>query len=220
MAKQALKTIGNVGLSDKDVVGLNEQLVSSLKWMRDRVLNAPPRCVEVMDRSTFFLFLDGACTEKAPGVSWSGTSVGGVLCDSQGQRLQYFGEVLDESITGLWGARERKQLIFEAEILPYSIALRLWGSLLKGACVFVFIDNEAAKFSWISGTADSAIVSSMLKLGLEMECDINLAPYFCRVPSYSNLGDDPSRGKFDELNAAGAIRRMVDRASLFELAGG
>ena len=119
-----------------------------------------------------------------------------------------------------WGARERKQLIFEAEILPYSIALRLWGSLLKGACVFVFIDNEAAKFSWISGTADSAIVSSMLKLGLEMECDINLAPYFCRVPSYSNLGDDPSRGKFDELNAAGAIRRMVDRASLFELAGG
>lgn len=92
--------------------------------------------------------------------------------------------------------------------------------MLEGACAFVFIDNEAAKFSWISGTADSRVVSTILKRGLEMECDINLAPYFCRVPSYSNLGDDPSRGKFDELNAAGATRGMVDHASLFELSGG
>ena len=95
-----------------------------------------------------------------------------------------------------------------------------WNRLLQGACAFIFIDNEAAKFSWISGTADSRVVSTILKRGLELECDINLSPYFCRVPSYSNLGDDPSRGRFNELDGKGASRCHIDRATLFELSGG
>ena len=84
--------------------------------MHDRVLHAPPRCVEVRDHPTFFIFLDGACTTKSPDTPWSGTSVGGVLCDRMGRCLHYFGEVLDESITGLWSKGDRTQLIYEAEV--------------------------------------------------------------------------------------------------------
>ncbi len=160
------------------------------------------------------------CTTKSPDAPWSGTSVGGVICDQMGRCLHSFGEVLDESITELWSKGDRTQLIYEAEVLPYSIALHLWKKLLPGVCAFIFIHNEAAKFSWVSGTADSRVVSTILRRRLGMECDTNLPPYFCRVPSYSNLGDDPSRGRFDELERQGASRCHVDRATLFELSGG
>ncbi len=64
MGKQAFQTIADVGLDDKDVSGLSHQLIYSLNWMHDRVLHAPPRCVEVKYRPTFFIFLDGALHHK------------------------------------------------------------------------------------------------------------------------------------------------------------
>ena len=123
-----------------------------------------------------------------------------------------------------YGARVTGHTLYmRRKFLPYSIALHLWKKLLQGVCAVIFIDNEAAKFSWVSGTADSRVVSiesTILRRGLGMECGINLSPYFCRVPSHSNLGDDPSRGRFDELEKQGASRCHVDRATLFELSGG
>ena len=63
--------------------------------------------------------------------------------------------------------------------------------------------------------------STILRCGLGMECDIiyhlTLAE-FLHTPS--NLGDDPSRGRLDELEKQGAPRCHVDRVALFELSGG
>ena len=41
--------------------------------------------------------------------------------------------------------------IFEAEIVPYIVALFLWRKFLKGKCLFAFIDNEGARSAWITG---------------------------------------------------------------------
>ena len=79
-----------------------------------------------LEDETAFLFLDGACT--APGEeehSWSGASVGGVLLNDKGSPLYHFGYVVPEDIVASWGPADKQQYIFEAEVLPFAIALHL-----------------------------------------------------------------------------------------------
>ena len=42
------------------------------------------------------------------------------------------------------------------------------------------------------------------------EAAIDLHPFFAHVPTHSNLGDDPSRGRFNELERLGAKRTLLD----------
>ena len=147
IAKQALKTIGTVGLGLSDMTPLSCEVTRSLEWMRDRILCGPPREVNVVARETFHVFLDGACTPKDESNAWSGTSIGGVLCDNAGNILRFFGAVLSDDITSCWSEGVREQLVYEAEVLPYSVALSVWSNYIRDSCLFVYIDNEASRFS-------------------------------------------------------------------------
>ena len=217
MAKQSLKVIGGVGLGLSDMSPLSPEVVQSLEWMRDRVLKGPPREINIMGRDTCRIFLDGACTPKDNSVAWSGTSIGGVLCDNSGNILRFFGEVLPDSITSRWSEGIREQLVYEAEVLPYSVALSLWQDYIRDSCLFVYIYNEASRFSWIAGTADRSLVQKMIHRALCLEADISTYPYFNRVPSHSNLADDPSRGKFDTLLSLGGVRDRIPLCDLLLL---
>lgn len=217
MAKQSLKVIGGVGLGLSDMSPLSPEVVQSLEWIRDRVLKAPPREINIMGRDTYHIFLDGACTPKDNSVAWSGTSIGGVLCVNSGNILRFFGEVLPDSITSRWSEGIREQLVYEAEVLPYSVALSLWQDYIRDSCLFVYIDNEASRFSWIAGTADRSLVQKMIHRALCLEADISTYPYFNRVPSHSNLADDPSRGKFDTLLSLGGVRDRIPLCDLMLL---
>ena len=84
------------------------------------------------------------------------------------------------------------------------------GGILEHACVFVFIDNEAAKACWIAGFAQSLTARRVIHNGTVREAAIDLHPFFSRVPTHSNLADDPSRGRFNELERLGARRTSVD----------
>lgn len=110
-------------------------------------------------------------------------------------------------------------MIFEAEVMPYLVALKLWQKELPGKTVFVFIDNEAARAAWINASADSEFASKMVRLGVSCEAAMDLIPYFCRVPTFSNLADGPSRGQFDLSVFCGAKRIRVDGKMLSECAG-
>ena len=79
----------------------------------------------------------------------------------------------------------------------------------KDCCVFVFIDNEAAKASWITASAHSDIAQHVLHQGTLLEAKLNVWPYFLRVPTSSNFGDDSSRGRFQKLYQMGASRTDV-----------
>ena len=109
------------------------------------------------------------------------------------------------------------QHIFEAEVLPYALALLLWADLLTDCCVFAFIDNEAAKASWIAGYANSPVASAIIHHGTVLEADNCVAPFFVRVPTTSNMGDDPSRGHFHLLEQFGARRTMVTDETILKL---
>ena len=60
-------------------------------------------------------------------------------------------------------------LVFEAEILPYNLALHCWGGLLS---------------------------KKHVHQGTLKESELDTIPYFCRVPTSSNLADGPSRLDF------------------------
>eukprot|EP00438_Fugacium_kawagutii_P018747 Skav204386 [mRNA] locus=scaffold2947:24764:26011:+ [translate_table: standard] len=208
-AQKALHAIGDVGLCTKPMRPLSEEVHHSLTWLRDRVVKSEPRRVEVADRPVFHLFLDGACSEPSSGDEWSGTSVGGVLLDSAGKFISFFGKILDPNLVKTWGREGQKQFVFEAEVLPYSVALETWKDILAGACIFVYIDNEAAKSAWITGFADSKVARRMLHFGTHLEAALDVHPYFCRVPTFSNIADLPSRGKFSFLLDRGAVESLI-----------
>ncbi len=158
-------------------------------------MDARPQ-VSVSSRETFHIFLDGACAPKVASDDWTGTSIGGALCDNAGNIPRFFGEVLSDDITACWSEGVREQLVYEAEVLPYSVALHVWHSYIRGSCLFVYIDNEASRFSWIAGTAVRSLVQRMTHRALCLESDLATYPYFNRAQSHSNLGADPSRGRF------------------------
>ena len=219
-AKTALRSIGSAALLGKVERPLKLKTVNSLEWMMERVLRCKPRRIDTSVKETMFLFLDGACSPKLSGEQWSGTSIGGVVFDPSGKALECFGEMLPDEVTEAWSKGLKEQLVFEAEILPYLVALSIWSALLENKLLFVFIDNEAAKSSWISGSADSSLVESMLHKGTMLESRLNVSAYFCRVPTHSNVSDGPSRGFFDVCLGMGASRIAVNAQHLIEIALG
>lgn len=54
--------------------------------------------------------------------------------------------------------------------------------------------------------AQSEFCRKVIHGGTVLEGDIDAWPYFCRVPTFSNIADWPSRGEFVELIKRGAIR--------------
>ena len=153
---------------------------TALEWFIQSVLSGPLGA------------LDGACSESNPDEAWSGTSVGAVLANNEGQVIRYFGHVVDEKLVKTWGSESQVQHVFEAEVLPYALCLMVWGDILRSKCVFAFIDNEAAKASWISGFAHSMVARTVIHHGTVLKAQLDIHPFFSPVPTFSNFGDEPS----------------------------
>eukprot|EP00435_Cladocopium_sp_Y103_P042438 s2135_g11.t1 len=208
-AKSALHEIGSVGLACRDMSPLSESVKRSLIWMKERVVTSVPRKIDFVDTETFYLFLDGACTDFSESSAWSGTSIGGVLVFPDGSVRQCFGEILPRELMAGWGRDDQQQYIFEAEVMPYAVSLLLWKDILRRKCIFVFIDNEGARAAWISGFASTRASQHMLHIGTSVEAQLESHPYFARVPTHSNIGDAPSRGRFHVIEKFGGRRMRV-----------
>ena len=80
--------------------------------------------------------------------------------------------------------------------------------------MFAFIDNEGARSAWIVGFASTKAAQHMLHIGMTIEAKLSVHPYCARIPTHSNLGDAPSRGKFSVVEKFGGKRIMVPRKFL------
>ncbi len=219
VAKQALASVGSPSLLGRPLQPLTDEVIFHLKWLRDRVLDGKPREISLSEAPTWYLFTDGACSAFDASCSWSGTSIGAVLFGPSGEGVASFGEMLSEEVTRPWRVQNKEQLVYEAEVMPYIVALSVWADHLAGCNLFIFIDNEAAKSSWISASADTKHVRSMLHLGAMIESDLHVQSFFCRVPTHSNIAAFPSRGLFDRCVALGAARQRVPHDLLVKCAG-
>ena len=144
---------------------------------QDRIVDAIPRVVSCKDAQTFYMFFDGAC-EPADGGHMK-TTVGGVLFGPNGQCLSCFGREVPQCVTAHWSGGKRKQLVFEAEVMPYLLGLHLWGHVVKNELLLIFLDNEGARHSWISGSADSFYARKMIHNGTLFEAKLCIGAHFC-----------------------------------------
>ena len=216
-AKVALRAIGTPVCLQRDMSPLSDDVRFALQWMRSRVVEAAPRCISCKDSQTFYMFFDGACEPAGDGLVK--TTVGGVLFGPDGRALSCFGREVPACVSAHWSGGERTQLVFEAEVMPYLLGLSLWGHLVRGELLLVFLDNEGARHSWISGSADSFHARRMIHKGTLLEAELAVGTHFARVPTFSNIADAPSRLDFLKCIEMGAEIVEVTDEMMFSCAG-
>ena len=218
-AKKAINLLGKHADNAHNVLDVDRELRAALEWLRNRVVYGSPREVSVAKRKTFLLFLDGACDNESPSLQ---SSVGGVLIDKEAGPQSSFGEIVPNEAVSAWKTKVpkgAKQLNFEAEVMPYVVALKCWADVLRGALLLIFIDNDAARHAWVSASAHSLHASNMIHHALAVEADLGVDAYFCRVPTHSNIADAPSRLDFSVCESIGATRMRVSERHLLSCAG-
>lgn len=141
------------------------------------------------------IFTD-ACYE--PGASSWVCGIGGVLVLPT-REYQFFSIELNLEDRIKLGEQTQKQIIFEAETLAAVVALCLWMPLINSRRLILFVDNEGTKFSLLKAASDNQVVDKLSQLFASVEHESRAYLWLSRVASYSNIADEPSRGKCDSL---------------------
>ena len=180
----------------KDVARLH----ASLKELAAHSAAATPRWLKLRYvEKPVLIFTDAAAD---PGL----VTVGGVLYDPEDGRFEFFGAVLTEETIAPWIAEGKEQVICQAELLAVPLAFVTWEDVIRGREVISFIDNDPARDALVHGISGSASSSEMVRF-TRLFCARNaMGAWYERVPSPSNIADDPSRGRFDRLLNSGARR--------------
>ena len=165
---------------------LSEDLALALQGVGPALVRAPPKTVGPASlRPPIVIFTDGACEPE-------GSSIGGVLFD--GDLIECFGALLEQTLVDTWKTRlDQEQVIGQAELFPVLVARHTWADKVEGRRVIFFIDNDSARLALIKSY--SPVLPS---LRIVMECVAfdfasGLVPWYARVPTESNISDDPSR---------------------------
>ena len=187
-SKLALQATGSPAVKGATCAPLNADVKFGLQWVFERLVESPPREIRAKDVGSLLLFVDRACEPSSERGETLVTSIGAVQVNQLGQGLHFFGLRLPMEVTGPWSRGSKQNLVFEAEVLPCTLALACWGETLKGK----HVDNDGARHSWIRGTADSFYARSMIHSGTLLKSELEGSTYFCRVLTHSNLADGPS----------------------------
>ena len=184
-ARAALHELGSVATSLEPRQPLGDDLSFSVRWLLEHVVLGSPRKVSVGVTECFHVFLDGACERKNGGH----TAVGGVLVNDAGEFVSCFGEELPGTLTRFWAGRGRddKSVIFEAEVLPFALALAIWSDVLENSCTVVYIHKEGTRHLWINGTADSISARRIIHSCAHVEAQLRVVPYLCMCPLIRTL---------------------------------
>ena len=164
------------------------ELERALRFLKHRLETAGPREVSAKEGSTWFLFTD-ACLETTGGL-------GGILYNHQGSVHSWYSQEVPPSLCQDLNPDAKRTIISELEALAVLAGLECLCGHLSSKCedrLVVFIDNEAALGSLISGKASTRVTRSIVDLVAEWEFARCPGLWFERVPSHSNPADGPSR---------------------------
>ena len=137
-------------------------------------------------RKPVHIFTDGAFEDSVAGL-------GAVVFDAEYGWGRVLGGRLSESLLKKLLPLVGKQVISQVELIAaLSVRMNL-AKELAGRRVIIWLDNEAARFGLISGRSPSPSMDSLLRLFASVEDGSPSFTWICRVPSYSNLADGPSK---------------------------
>jgi len=166
---------------------LTLEMEAILMSVCEALSNARPKIIRPRwSCSPVIVFTDGACEDQC-------TSVGGVIFEAGGNP-EAFGAIMAPEVVESWASKVgQKQMIGQAELFPLLVARLTWASKLRGKRVIFFIDNDSARLACIK--AYSPILASLhiIMDCVKWDCANNCSSWYARVPTASNVGDDPSR---------------------------
>ena len=183
----------------------SSDLQLSLSLYDKFLVSGQPRLVSAGMTDTWFIFTD-ASYEIEEGIPTAG--FGGVLVDPAGTCIAHFGFVLHGDDLSRLNPSVKQTIIHECEFLAVAIAIELWKDRIATRQVVSFMANNAVRDSLISGKASGRVTNRILVF--ENETRHCLLMWFARVPSKSNIADDPSRGCFNLLDRLGSTKVEVN----------
>ena len=169
---------------------LDSELHGALRLLARVILETPPRRILVSYPSPVLLFTDAAfdLAGEVPRIG-----LGGVLFDRDSHAFEFFGMVLEVRV-----AEELLEYtanpIAEAETIAMAIALNGWAEKLRGRALLGFIDNESSRHALVKGGSSGVLLSGACDFVTNAEIGLQVAAYWERVPSSSNISDAPPRG--------------------------
>ena len=91
------------------------------------------------------------------------------------------------------------------------LAIRGWSRYLHGRRLFLFVDNEAANYSLISGVSRNLASAELIDTYWNFAVSCEVSAWVERVPSKSIPADDPSWLEVAALLARGVQRIYIQR---------
>ena len=158
--------------------------------------HAEPRRIHLSTDMVWHVYTD-ACYEPTA-QSWK-CGLGGVLVGPNGSKVAFFSISLDDDHMGILGVDTKKTIIFEAELLAMVLAFSVWREYLTAMSVICFVDNNSARDVAISGNGRNFTANSLIDFLLKLEMANCTTPWYTRIPTPSNIADNPSRGDVCEL---------------------
>ena len=172
-----------------------------------------PREVSLTTGRSWYIFTD-ACYEPDNAEKTAG--IGAVLVDQFGRYRGFFSVFLTEDLLAKLNITKRKTIIFECELLAIFVAMTCWSQHLQDSqVVVVCTDNEGVKDALIACQTSSYNATPILVALLQLEFDLKWNAWFSRVPSESNVADDPSRGEIQKLLTQGVQQFQINLDSMW-----
>ena len=190
--KAAVKIISRFSRSNSTTFTLSNVLRGALLTLRDELAKSEPVVVRKAVSKTWTIYTDGAFEPDGE----VRASVGAVLVDDQGMVIECFGIPIGDGLLEDF-LENSEHPIYELEIFPVLLALKIWQERLIGCQVIFYLDNDAARSSLIRAEGATQIAQAMLDQFVKLEKTLRCLPWFARVPSASNPADDASRLVFN-----------------------
>lgn len=173
---------------------VDENLLQSLRFMKDRLANGKPLQIDHRALETWHLYTDAS---YEPETKQGG--IGATLINRKGEVVQWFGFELDQEDCKVFGSEIKQTIIFELELVAAVFSLTVWSDIVSKGLQVLFCDNDGVRHSLIRGSTEGHIPRVLMKIHLKHEAEKNLSTWFARVPAESNLSDYPSRNTSHSL---------------------
>ena len=205
IAKSSLAAVSNHAYSSNSSA-VGEDLRLALTLHKHLLLEGAPRMIRTASSVPWFIQTD-ACYEMQSGDVVAG--IGAVLFDQNGKAVRFFSHKISDAVVEFLNpGLARKTTIFECEFFAAFCAFWLWGPLVNSAIV-LYTDN-GVRDTLISCMSRHALARMMLIAVLALEAELQLIPWYARVPTDSNLSDSPSRFSVEKLVSMGAVRTNIN----------
>ena len=163
----------------------------------------PRRLVANDSRCPLVVFTDAALDENN-----TRAGVGAVMVDGRGNPERFLAGIVPSDLLALLQG-ESPFVINALEVLPVFFVRTLWADYMRHRRTFIFIDNDGARHALLKSSSGSYSVSKVLHHILRTQARSPSFVWYCRVPSLSNIADQPSRGVLETLVSAGAVRDEI-----------